>query len=141
MELFTDASHQGWGGHLGSLMASGSWSPEWWIKHINLLELQAVRLCLESFLPSLVGRTVKLATDNSTVACYVNKQGGGGGGGARSRPLSLMAEDLLLWCPANILLFARHIVGKLNIVADLLSRPHMVLNTEWTQSHKVLRRV
>ena len=61
--------------------------------------------------------------------------------GARSRPLSLMAEDLLLWCQANNILFARHIAGKLNIVANLLSRPHMVLNTEWTLSHKVLRRV
>ena len=88
VELFTDASHQGWGGHLGSLVASGSWSPEWRLKHINLLELQVVRLCLESFLPSLVGKTVKLATDNSTAACYVNKQGGGGGGGRQNLILS-----------------------------------------------------
>ena len=47
--------------------------------------------------------------------------------------LVLVRDMILLWCQSNdILLLARHIPGKLNILADALSRSHMVLQTEWT---------
>lgn len=59
--------------------------------------------------------------------------------GARSIPLSTRVEQILLWCQANILLSARHILGKINIVVDSLSRSHIVLQTEWTLSPEALR--
>lgn len=132
--LYTDASCMGWGGHLESLNASGMWSQAQLGWHINRLELEAVFLSLQAFQPAVEGKSVRLFTDNTTVAFYINKQGG-----ARSAPLSLRAEEILQWCLArNICLSARHIPGKLNIVADALSRPHCVLHTEWTIHRGVL---
>ena len=133
-ELFTDASTTGWGAHMGSLSAAGLWSQtqrEW---HINRLELEAVALALQAFLPQAKGRHIRLQMDNTTVACYLNKQGG-----ARSTTLSARAEELLLWCAnQSISLSARHIPGKLNILADALSRPHSILHTEWTLDRRIL---
>ena len=142
LTLYTDASgFEGWGGHLDvlPLAAEGLWSDEDHLRlnHINLKELEGVRLCLVSFLPSLVGKSVRLFTDNSTVATYVNRQGG-----IHSDSLSRAAEALLLWCQSHqIQLFARHISGKLNVLADMLSRPRAILQTEWTVCHQALERV
>ena len=135
LQLFTDASSVGWGAHVEDLSAAGVWSAEQTLLHVNWLEMEAVRLALRAFQSFLHQKAVLLCTDNTTVACYLNKQGG-----ARSISLSLKAEEILLWCQSHqVLLRARHVPGKLNIVADLLSRPHMVLNTEWTIAHSVLR--
>ena len=137
IELYTDASNVGWGAHVDSLIASGRWSAEEATSHINLLEMEAVWRALQQFLPALQNKTVRLFTDNTTVAFYINKQGG-----ARSRPLSRLAEKILLWCDDHqIVLAARHVAGKLNILADALSRPHCILQTEWTIAHRVLQRV
>ena len=133
-ELFTDASNSGWGAHFESLTASGTWPPEMRDRHINILELEAVVLALRSFCQHLAGKHVRLCTDNTTVACYINKQGG-----ARSRPLSRRTEQLLLWCQAqSISLTAKHVPGKLNVLADSLSRSHTIVQTEWTLAHSVL---
>ena len=135
--LYTDASHHGWGAHVDSLVASGTWTPDQSEWHINLLEMEAVLLALREFLPTLAGEDVRLFTDNTTVACYLNKQGG-----AHSQSLSVKAEEILLFCQEQaITLSARHVPGKLNIVADALSRPHCVLQTEWTLVHSILQRV
>ena len=133
--LYTDASVVGWGAHVGPLTAPGHWPEHMMSCHINLLELEAVFQALKQFHHSLTGRTVLLHTDNTTVACYINKQGG-----ARSRPLSQRTEELLLWCSSqSIRLSAQYVPGRLNILADLLSRPHMVLQSEWTLVHSVLK--
>ena len=134
LQLFTDASGVGWGAHVEDLSAAGVWSVTQSRLHINLLEMEAVRLALSAFQSFLRGKCVLLCTDNTTVACYLNKQGG-----ARSVTLSLKAEEILLWCQQHqVLLLARHVPGKLNIVADALSRSHMVLNTEWTLARSLL---
>ena len=133
--LFTDASHQGWGAHVNDITVAGTWPLTLQHSHINMLELLAVFHAVRAFQSVMTGKHVLLCTDNTTVACYVNKQGG-----ARSPALSLATEDLLLFCHSrDILLTARHVPGILNIVADALSRPHSVLPTEWTLSHRVLR--
>lgn len=128
VELYTDASNEGWGGHARDRFVGGSWSPEETLWHINRLELRAVKLSLSHFLPILRGQSVLLLTDNTTVACYVNKQGG-----LHSSTLSMDAENLLWWCrKRHISLVARHIPGRLNVLADFLSRSHCVVHTEWT---------
>ena len=132
--LYTDASKQGWGAHLLEQEAAGLWSQSESLQHINLLELEAVRRALLAFESSVSGRRLKVFTDNTTVAWYINKQGG-----TRSRPLSLATEALLVWCSdRQIALSARHIPGIMNVLADSLSRAHQVLPTEWTLAHEVL---
>ena len=137
VDLFTDASKAGWGAHAEHLVAAGSWSAQESELHINVLELEAVCRSVVQFVSFLKGKSVRLMSDNTTVACYVNKQGG-----ARSVDLSLKAEGLLLWCLSHdIHLTARYVPGKLNVLADSLSRSHMILPTEWTLSREVLEPV
>ena len=63
--------------------------------------------------------------------------GGGGGGGCPT--LSKRVEHLLLWSSQHsIILTAKHIPGKLNVLADSLSRSHMILHTELTLDSAVL---
>lgn len=132
--LFTDASKTGWGAHLDLLETSGLWSPQESLLHINLLEMEAVRLSLLQFAPTLRGKSVLLHGDNTVCLAYLKNQGG-----THSTSLSLKAEQILLWCfQQNILLSVQFIPGKLNSLADLLSRRDQILPTEWTISHKAL---
>ena len=83
----------------------------------------------------LMGLTVLAASDNSTVVSYINKQGG-----TRSIQLCRLTKKLLLMCQANqIVLRARHIPGKLNVLADILSRPSQLSGTEWSVHPSVFR--
>lgn len=93
LEMFTDASLQGWGAQLGSNSVSGLWPEELRLKHINWLELEAVCLALKHFLSLVSGLHVRVHTDNTTVACYLNILGG-----THSPSLSVKTEELLLWC-------------------------------------------
>ena len=59
-------------------MTSGFWSITYKKQHISVLEMKAVLLALQAFAVPIKGHLVLLATDNLTVAAYINKQGGGG---------------------------------------------------------------
>ena len=76
MQLFTDTSNEGWGAHLEQSSTQGLWSPQEKGLHINVLELKAVFLALRHFKDQCQDQTVLVATDNSTVVAYINKQGG-----------------------------------------------------------------
>ena len=49
IQLFTDASNEGWGAHLEQSSTQGLWSPQEKGLHINVLELKAVFLALRHF--------------------------------------------------------------------------------------------
>ena len=69
------------------------------------------------------GQIVLVATDNTTVVSYINKQGG-----MRSDSLCAVLWRLLSWCHhRGITLRARHIPGRLNVIADKLSRHNQVI--------------
>ena len=74
--IFTDASSQGWGAHMGDSKVSGFWTRIDRKLHIICLELKAVIRALQHWAPLLQGHQVMIATDNSTVVSYINKQGG-----------------------------------------------------------------
>ena len=82
LQIFTDASKEGWGAHLNELTARGSWSVPESRLHINYLELKAVFLALKEFQELCAGKIVLVASDNTTVVAYINKEGG-----MRSGPL------------------------------------------------------
>ena len=137
LQLFTDASNEGWGAHLGDSTARGVWSEVESQLHINFLELKAVFLALKSFEPLCLNQIVLVATDNTTVVAYINKQGG-----MKSGSLCALLWRLLSWChPRGIVLRARHIPGRLNVIADKLSRHNQVIQTEWCLSQQVFNRL
>lgn len=126
--IFTDASLEGWGAHCASQFAQGSWSPQEQSLHINVLEMKAVLNALQAFSSTLKGNLVQVATDNSTVVAYINKQGG-----TKSWELCALLWRMLIWCQRmEISLTARHIPGSLNVIADQLSRKGQALHTEWS---------
>ena len=115
IQLFTDASNEGWGAHLEQSSTQGLWSPQEKGLHINVLELKAVFLSLRHFKDQCQDQTVLVATDNSTVVAYINKQGG-----THSAEMCALLWRTMTWCHRfDIILKTRHIPGCLNVMADL----------------------
>ena len=115
----TDASNEGWGAHLDQRSTKGLWSDQEKKLHINVLELKAVSLARRNFKDQCQDLTVLVATDNSTVVAYINKQGG-----THSVEMCALLWKIMTWCHHyHITLKARHIPGCLNVMADLLSSP------------------
>ena len=135
--IFTDASEKGWGAHMDSLTAQGTWQGHLRHSHINNLELEAVFNALVAFQTNLPKGLILIRSDNRTVVALINNQGG-----TRAPSLSKRAEEILLWAHSKgWSLTARHIAGSANIMADLLSRPDKIIQTEWTISHQALERI
>ena len=126
IDVQTDASTSGWGGHSGTRTFSGIWSKEERSLHINVLELRAVILTLRRLRPP-PNVHILTHTDNTTVMMYINKQGGVGSWEMfwETEKLLQLAED------HNWILSAKHVPGHLNVLADQLSRRHQVIHTEW----------
>ena len=76
LQIFTDASKEGWGAHLDEHTARGTWSLPESKLHIYHLELKAVFLVLKEFRTLVLNKTVLIATDNTTVVAYIKKEGG-----------------------------------------------------------------
>ena len=87
LQIFTDASKEGWGAHLDEYTARGTWSLPESMLHINQLELKAVFLALKEFRTLVYNKTVLIATDNTTVVAYINKEGGMPQGTSHPRPV------------------------------------------------------
>ncbi len=114
----TDASSTGWGAVCDGRPAFGTWSEMEKSWHINCLELRAVHLALECFLPDILHRHVLIRADSMTVVAFINHQGC-----VNSQPLLRLARDLLLWADRHLLsIRAVHVPGRLNCGVDLLSR-------------------
>jgi hypothetical protein len=134
--LVTDASTSwGWGGFLvQGPFAQGQWTDSERSRHINWLELMAVLKCLISLKDKVAGKSVLLQTDNTSVVCYVNKQGG-----TRSAALCYLAWDVWMWCQEQgVTLRAVHLAGASNTLADMLSRK-AVSPLEWSLDKGVVR--
>ena len=137
LQLFTDASNEGWGAHLGDFTARGLWSTQESALHINLLELKAVLLALKQFERLCWNQTILVCSDNTTVVSYINKEGG-----MKSGSLCALLWRLLMWCnQRQIVLRARHIPGHLNVIADKLSRHGQVIQTEWSLLQEVFDQI
>ena len=137
IQLFTDASNEGWGAHLEQTSTKGLWSDREKRLHINVLELKAVSLGLKRFKDHCQNQTVLVATDNSTVVAYINKQGGN-----HLEEMCALLWKIMTWCHHyKITLRARHIPGCLNVMADLLSRSSQVQSTEWSLHPQMFKQI
>ena len=137
VSIFTDASLVGWGANWNDLVVSGRWTQPESEMMINALEMMAAERTLQHFLPSLTSSRVEIRSDNMTVVANINKQGG-----LKSPTMYRLTRRVLLWCKdKKITLEARHIPGKLNVVADRLSRPDRPLSTEWQLNTSVFQQL
>ena len=137
IQLFTDASNEGWGDHLEQTATKGQWSDNEKRLYINVLELKAVSLALQRFKDQCQNQTVLVATDNLTVVAYINKQGG-----TYSSEMCVLLWKIMTWCQHyQITLKARHIRGCLNVMPDLLSRSNQVQSTEWLLHPQVFKQI
>ena len=137
LQIFTDTSKEGWGAHLDEHTARGTWSLPESKLHINHLELKAVFLALKEFRTLCYNKTVLIATDNTPVVAYINKEGG-----MKSGSLCALLWRIQSWCTRQqITLRARHIPVRLNVIADKLSRLGQTIQTEWSLHPEVFQAV
>ena len=135
LQIFTDTSKEGWGTHEHT--ARGAWSLPESKLHINHLELKAVFLALKEFRTLVCNKTVLIATDNITVVAYINKEGV-----MKSGSLCALLWRILSWCTRQqVTLRARHVPGRLNMIADKLSRLGQTIQTEWSLHPEVFQAV
>ena len=124
IEIFTDASMIGWGARMGEQTTGGQWAEDE-LAHINLLELRAAFLAVQSFCQSLSNIHIKICSDNTTTVACINKAG------STKRHLHSLTCEFLTWASArDIIISAAHIPGVENIDADRESR-HNNVDTEW----------
>ena len=76
MTITSDASKLGWGAACGLQTTKGSWSSQERSFHINILELKAAFLAIQSFLKHKANISIKLRLDNTTAVYYINNKGG-----------------------------------------------------------------
>ena len=122
--IFTDTSNAGWGGHLNQESTGGLWSQHEKHLHINLLKLKAVFLALQFFKKNCINNLVLIASDNTSVVSYINKQGG-----RKSAALCVLMWRILTWCHNKVTLRARHVPGSLSVIVDGLSRRNQIQST------------
>ena len=117
--------------------SKGLWSVQEKRLHINILELKAVSLALQRFKDQCQNQTVLVATDNSTVVAYINKQGG-----SHSAEMCTLLWKIMTWYHHyHITLKAGHIPGCLNVMADLLSRSNQMQSTVWSLHPQVFKQI
>ena len=125
------------GRSLRASLYKGLWSDRKKRLHINVVELKAVSLALQRFKNQCQNQTVLVATDNSTVVAYINKQGG-----TYSAEMCAPLWKIMTWCHHyQITLKARHIPWCLNVMADILSRSNQVQSTEWSLHPQVFKQI
>ena len=95
--VYTDACPLGWGAVWQSRTAHGQWSAVDSTDHINVLELRAVYLALQQFLPFLRGRHILVRSDNTSTVCHINHQGG-----TKSARLLEVSTELLVWAAPRL---------------------------------------
>eukprot|EP00873_Tetraselmis_striata_P005720 jgi/Tetstr1/425984/TSEL_016333.t1 len=115
--LHVDSSSYGWGAVLNEHHEARFWYDDDRNAHITLKELKAVRLAIESFLPMLQNRHIRLHEDNQAIVGVLTN--------LTSRSPRLMAELRKTWYLMDthgITLSVRYIRSAANIWADRLSR-------------------
>ena len=117
LQIFTDASIEGWGAHLDEHTARGTWSLPGSKLHINYLGLKAVFLALKEF-QDLCSNKIVLS-NRQLHSSVIHKQGRRHEVGPTLCPTM---ENLDLVYQETSDSKAQHIPGQLNVLADKLSR-------------------
>ena len=119
LEFFTDASGSiGFGGFFGGKWFQGHWPENFANSHsITFLEFFPVVVSVVLWAPQLSGKRIVLRSDNEAVVAILNKQT------SKCTHVMKLVRFMVLQClKYNLLFSAKHIPGKLNNIADALSR-------------------
>ncbi len=73
--LTTDASRYGWGAVCINRTTQQVWNNQDRSYHINVLEMMAIYLAMQTFLDMLKGKHAMIMTDNVSAMCYIRKLG------------------------------------------------------------------
>ena len=133
VHLESDASKKGWGAYCRTTQerTGGLWSLQDQKAHINVLELQAAFLTIQSFLKTKRNIHVLIYLDNTVAVQYINHMGG-----TRSQALCHLVIELWEWClDRQIILHAEHLPGSLNFRADF--ERHHSDSSDWRLHHQV----
>ncbi|XP_071080813.1 uncharacterized protein [Haliotis cracherodii] len=118
--ITTDASKLGWGAVYGKVRTGGVWSLSERKHHINVLELMAAWLSIQTFAKSRTDVHIHLRMDNRSAVAYLNKKGG-----TKSRDLLTVAQMIWDFClERKNIISAEYLPGKDNVEADWESRHH-----------------
>ncbi|XP_071145224.1 uncharacterized protein [Mytilus edulis] len=126
--MFSDSSKTGWGGinKTTGKKTEGFWSAEEREMHINVLELKAAFLTLQSLAGNISQKHIRMNLDNTVAISYIENFGG------KITNLHILAKEIWFWClERKLWISVAHIAGKLNIEADKLSRK-LNDDIEWT---------
>ena len=135
LSFYSDASDVGWGAIVGEHQMSGVWTPSQRELSINIRKMMAVQNGPLRVQLSSQRQDDRSLCDNVTTVAYLRRLGG-----TRSRVLFLKAREILLWVESmEITLLPQFIQGSLNTRADLLSRPNLVIESEWTLHQEVVQ--
>ena len=132
----TDASKTGWGAVCQGTTTRGTWSYQERAKHINILELIAVKLGILTFTKGKSVTAIHLQIDNMTTLSYLVKMGG-----TRSPELLQVAKEIWDYLLANrIAVTAEYLPSSLNIQADWQSRNHKD-SSDWKLNPKIFSQI
>ena len=132
--ITSDASKTGWGTTCQGIHTGGPWGAQERAEHINLLELKAAFLALQTFASRRSRLHILLLIDNITVIAYINHKGG-----TQSRTLSDQAIELWEWCLVRkITVHAEHIPGQKNVEADAESR-RALDQSDWMLNQEIFQ--
>ena len=139
LSFYSYASDVGWGAIVGVQQVSGVWTPSQRELYINLREMMAVQKGLFEFSSLLRGKTIALFCDNVTTVAYLRRLGG-----TRSQVLFLKAKEIPQSerdSPVGRI-YEDHATSPVHpgvsyTSADLLSRPNLVIGSEWTLHQEV----
>ena len=104
--------------------------------HVNDLELKAIFLALKEFQDLCIHNIVLVATDNTTVVSFINKEGG-----MRLGPLCALLGRILTGCTRNQVTQSPTLSRPANVVADKLSKLGQTIQTEWSLLQEVFQTI
>ncbi len=123
IDLFTDAAGSiGYGAYFNGKWVRGLWSEELLNNppSIAFLEFFPLLVALFCWAPLLAGKRVMFHSDNFAVVHIINKKS------SHCSQIMCLVRPFVVHClKFNILIKAVHVPGKLNVIADALSRFQM----------------
>lgn len=126
IKLFTDASGHSYAAVLGAQWFNGKFPQQWHDKNIALKELLPIVLAVKVWSSLLSNKRILFMTDNQAIVHIINRQT------SKDKDIMFLVRSLVLTSlSCNLHFSAKHIPGKHNKIADLLSRSQVETAHDW----------